>query len=144
MVLRSQQFSIMLIEDEEIDANYFKQALVCCESDLEISIFPDGDEAIEHLKEVAEEGIRQLPDLILLDLNLPIRNGFEVLEEIRGDAKLMTIPIIIVSTSSSKRDIQKAYRMKVNAFLRKPDDITGYGRIAKVIDIFWIKEALLP
>lgn len=137
-------FSIMLVEDEEVDAIYFKKALVRECPDLEIEIFADGEKAIEFLQEISNEGIRQLPDLVLLDLNLPLQSGFEVLEEIRGDPKLMSVPIVIVSTSSSARDIQKAYRMKVNAFVKKPDDITGYGKIAHAISVFWIDTALLP
>lgn len=137
-------FSIMLVEDEEVDAIYFKNALVKECPDLEIEIFADGEMAIEFLQEISNEGIRPLPNLVLLDLNLPLQSGFEVLEEIRGDPKLMSVPIVIVSTSSSARDIQKAYRMKVNAFVKKPDDITGYGEIAHAISVFWIKTALLP
>lgn len=137
-------FSIMLVEDEEVDATYFKKALSEHSENSEVIVFSDGDQVIVYLEELVSEGIRRLPDLILLDLNMPVRSGFEVLEEIRGDPRLMTIPIVIVSTSSAKRDIQKAYRMKVNAFVKKPDDLTGYGEIAKSICHFWQKAALLP
>lgn len=137
-------FSIMLVEDEEVDALYFKNALIRECRDVEIEIFADGESAIEFLQEISNEGIRPLPNLVLLDLNLPLRSGFEVLEEIRGDPKLMSVPIVVVSTSSSARDIQKAYRMKVNAFVKKPDDITGYGEIAHAISVFWVNTALLP
>lgn len=140
----SEVFSVMLVEDEDVDAIYFKKALQnSCET-AEISIFQDGDSAIDYLHELSEDGIRSLPDLVLLDLNLPMRPGFEVLEEIRGDPKLMSIPIVIVSTSSAKRDVQKAYRMKVNAFVNKPDDITGYDKLARAISLFWVDTALVP
>lgn len=137
-------YSVMLVEDEEVDATYFKKALLNECDNLEVTIFRDGESAIDYLFEISNEGIRPLPHLVLLDLNLPLRSGFEVLEEIRGDPKLMSVPIVIVSTSSAVRDIQKAYRMKVNAFVKKPDDITGYGKIAHAISVFWLNVALLP
>lgn len=144
MHLNSDMFSIMLVEDEKIDAVYFKKSLVAQSENMEVSVFSDGDDAIDYLQELAKEGIRQFPDLIILDLNMPVRSGFEVIEEIRGDPRLMTIPIIVVSTSSAKRDVQKAYRMKVNAFVRKPDDLTGYDQVANAICHFWRNTALLP
>ncbi|MEM8794716.1 MAG: response regulator [Pseudomonadota bacterium] len=135
--------TILLIEDEEVDAEYFSRALKSEIADLKIDTFCDAEGALEHLRDISEDAIRSLPHLVLLDLNLDLTNGFEVLEEIRGDARLMVLPVVVVSTSNSNRDVQKAYRMKVNAFIKKPDDITGYGKIAKAIAAFWFDDIVL-
>ena len=99
----------------------------------------DGDQALAYLR-----SDRPRPDIVLLDLNMPRRNGREVLEELKRDPALRSIPVIIFSTSSSPFDVQDCYDRHANSYLVKPIDFDGLGEIVRALDAFWLRQAELP
>jgi CheY-like chemotaxis protein len=101
-------------------------------------------EALDFLHHRGEHGDAPTPDLILLDLNLPRKNGREVLEEIKTDPKLRRIPVLVMTTSRADQDIQKAYSLNANCYITKPMDLDEFLRIVKSIEDFWLRTVTLP
>jgi len=104
----------------------------------------DGIEAMAFLRREGEYANVPRPDLILLDLNLPKKDGREVLEEIKESSTLKTIPVVVLTTSASNADILQSYRLHANGFITKPVDLDGFLKVVKSIDSFWLSEAKLP
>jgi two-component system, chemotaxis family, response regulator Rcp1 len=130
---------ILLVEDNAGDVRLTREALREAEVAVDLVAVPDGDQALEFLR---GEGAR--PDLILLDLNLPRKNGLEVLEEIKGDPELRHTPVIMLTTSSSARDIAACYDRGVNCYVVKPLELDDFTRLVQEINRFWFEVARLP
>jgi two-component system, chemotaxis family, response regulator Rcp1 len=130
---------ILLVEDNAGDVRLTREALREAEVAVDLVAVPDGDQALEFLR---GEGAR--PDLILLDLNLPRKNGLEVLEEIKGDPELRHTPVIMLTTSSSARDIAACYDRGVNCYVVKPLDLDDFTGLVQAINGFWLEVARLP
>jgi CheY-like chemotaxis protein len=134
---------ILLVEDNAGDVRLTREALREAELAVELIAVPDGEQALEFLRnEGAQPGGR--PDLILLDLNLPKKNGLEVLEEIKGDPELRRTPVIMLTTSSSARDIAACYDRGVNCYVVKPLELDDFTRLVREINRFWLEVARLP
>jgi CheY-like chemotaxis protein len=101
----------------------------------------DGDEAIRFLENKEPHLDKPLPKLVILDLNLPKISGFQVLEYIKKDTRLKSIPVIILSTSSSKNDIGKSYSLNANCYVVKPKDLEDFSRVVSSIEDFWMDTA---
>jgi two-component system, chemotaxis family, response regulator Rcp1 len=130
---------ILLVEDNAGDVRLTREALREAEVAVDLVAVADGDQALEFLR---GEGAR--PDLILLDLNLPRKNGLEVLEEIKGDPELRHTPVIMLTTSSSARDIAACYDRGVNGYVVKPLELDDFTRLVQEINRFWFEVARLP
>jgi two-component system, chemotaxis family, response regulator Rcp1 len=130
---------ILLVEDNAGDVRLTREALREAEVAVDLVAVADGDQALEFLR---GEGAR--PDLILLDLNLPRKNGLEVLEEIKGDPELRHTPVIMLTTSSSARDIAACYDRGVNCYVVKPLDLDDFTGLVQAINGFWLEVARLP
>jgi two-component system, chemotaxis family, response regulator Rcp1 len=130
---------ILLVEDNAGDVRLTREALREAEVAVDLVAVADGDQALEFLR---GEGAR--PDLILLDLNLPRKNGLEVLEEIKGDPELRHTPVIMLTTSSSARDIAACYDRGVNCYVVKPLELDDFTRLVQEINRFWFEVAQLP
>jgi two-component system, chemotaxis family, response regulator Rcp1 len=130
---------ILLVEDNAGDVRLTREALREAEVAVDLVAVADGDQALEFLR---GEGAR--PDLILLDLNLPRKNGLEVLEEIKGDPELRHTPVIMLTTSSSARDIAACYDRGVNCYVVKPLELDDFTRLVQEINRFWFEVARLP
>ncbi|MBF0384985.1 MAG: response regulator, partial [Candidatus Omnitrophica bacterium] len=113
---------ILLVEDNEADIMITQRALREGKIENTLSIVNDGVDAIDFLKKQGPFADRQRPDIILLDLNMPKKDGHQVLAEIRSDENLQNIPVIILTTSYTDRDIVKAYKLRVNGYIKKPVD----------------------
>lgn len=98
----------------------------------------DGVEALEYLRKEAKYSDAIKPDLILLDLNLPRKDGRQVLEEIKADPELRIIPIVVLTTSAAEEDVLKTYNLHVNCFITKPVDLDLFLRIVRAIEDFWL------
>jgi len=131
---------ILLVDDSEADVYLFQEAFLGLRSIHELEIARDGEGALQLLHAAAEDQL--LPALILLDLNLPKLDGFEVLGAIRADSKLRSIPVIVFSSSSDRSQVQRAYQMGANAYIAKPmnDFVDLVGDFAR----FWLQRAELP
>ncbi len=135
---------ILLIEDNDGDILLTKEALEEGRVINMISIVKDGQEAIEFLTGTGKFTSEQLPDLVLLDVNLPRKNGHEVLHYIKHNDKLKHIPVIMLTTSSSEIDILESYKNHANCYITKPVEVNDFiNEVAKIED-FWINIVKLP
>lgn len=136
--------NILLVEDNEGDVRLIKEAFGERNINKEFSIARDGEEAIKYLFRRGNYSHASRPDLILLDINLPKKNGFEVLEIIKNDPYLKSIPVIIVSSSSTEEHITRSYELMANSYVTKPSDFDEYIEVVKTIEDFWFGIAQLP
>jgi chemotaxis family two-component system response regulator Rcp1 len=129
---------LLLVEDNAGDVRLAMEALKDAAWEVELEVASDGDKALELLR----GGVR--PDLVLLDLNLPRRDGREVLEIVKADPELRSIPIIVLTTSNSPHDINACYERHANCYVVKPLDLDAFTALMKAIEAFWIGVVRLP
>lgn len=141
---RDRPVEILLIEDNSGDVLLTKEAFEEIEFKDKINVARDGDDAMDYLHKRGPYKDAVRPDLILLDLNLPRKDGREVLEEIKSDAELRSIPVIILTTSKSERDIRICYDLHANCYITKPVDFDEFLMIVKYIVDFWLGLVKLP
>jgi two-component system, chemotaxis family, response regulator Rcp1 len=135
---------ILLVEDNPGDARLAQEAIREAQVDNHLNWVMDGVEALTFLRKEGNHKQAPRPDLILLDLNLPRKDGREVLAEIKQDQRLKRIPVIVLTTSESEDDISRAYRLKANCYISKPPQLDQLIHIIKGIEEFWFRVALLP
>ena len=135
---------ILLIEDNPGDARLATEALREAKVHNNLRWVPDGEEAIALLRRTGKYETAARPDLILLDLNLPRRDGRQVLEEIKADTSLRRIPVVVLTTSQAEEDILKAYNLNANCYITKPVDLDQFIRVVKSIEDFWLTIVKLP
>ncbi len=140
----SKKIDILLIEDSPGDVRLTKEALNEIKMDSELYIVNDGVEAYEFLTKKDKYSDMPTPDLILLDLNLPKMDGRELIERIKENEKLKSIPVIVLSTSNDQEDVNKLYQLQANCYLTKPVDFLGFIELMKAIEMFWMRLVLLP
>lgn len=135
---------ILLIEDSPSDANLTIREFSRAKIANELSWVEDGETAMDylHCRGKFVDAVR--PDLILLDLNLPGMNGQEVLAEVKADADLKRIPIVILTTSTDEEDILRSYNLNANCYVTKPLDINQFIRVIQLINDFWVAAVTLP
>lgn len=131
------QINLLLIEDNEGDIILTREALESRKMPKQLHVCRNGVDAIRFLENCLQSDIEALPEMILLDINLPKKNGHEVLKFIKQHEQLHHIPVIILTTSSSKSDISEAYQNKANYYMTKPVDMAGFNKIADKLEIFW-------
>jgi CheY-like chemotaxis protein len=136
--------SILLIEDNPGDVRLTKEALRNTKVPSRISVAVDGAEAMAILRQQDRYADVPRPDLILLDLNLPRKDGREVLAEVKADPVLKRIPIVILTTSQAEQDVLRAYDLHANCFITKPVDFERFLAVAKAIEYFWLSIVRLP
>lgn len=135
---------ILLVEDNPGDVYIVRSSLA--DSELEHNFYHvnDGEEIMAYLHQTQGYQNVPLPDLILLDLNLPKKNGFEVLSEIKADPKLRIIPVIILTSSSAERDIMRSYQLYANSYIIKPSNYFAFFQAIKKLELFWLNLVKLP
>ncbi len=129
--------NILLIEDNKGDQVIMQEALQEAHVDCQLIIVQDGVEAMEFLDRQNEYKSAPRPDLILLDLNLPRKNGREVLQEVKNNPALSHIPLLVISNSNSPQDVCDCYTLRANAYLEKPTKFRDFVDLADNIKIFW-------
>jgi CheY-like chemotaxis protein len=135
---------ILLVEDNPADVLLMEEALHDAGSSNNLHVVCDGEEAMAYLRGQGAYTTVPRPDLVMLDLNLPKKDGREVLKEIKEDRCLRHIPVIIISTSQSEEEILNSYRLHANCFISKPVDLNKFIEIVRAIDGFWFSVARLP
>lgn len=135
---------ILLVEDNPADMRLLKEAFVESGALHELVMAYDGDEALAFLEFEKSHGEARRIDLIVLDVNLPKRNGHEVLQAIKSDPVLTRIPVLMLSSSDSPTDVRTAYDLHANAYLRKPTELTHYFGLVENIQYFWLNIVRLP
>lgn len=133
---------IMLVEDNIGDVILMRKALEMTGVSCNVTVASDGTEALDRLFRRGEHAKGVLPDLILLDVNLPRISGIEVLQKIRQDTGLCSIPVIVMSSSRAQRDIGQCYANGANAYILKPDSMEKLQETTRSINLFWFNQAL--
>lgn len=135
---------ILLVEDNPGDVRLTLEVLRRCDSRTRLKVASDGVEAIDYLRGRVGLGRRRRPDLVLLDLNLPRKDGREVLAEIKGDPELRTIPVVVLTTSAAQEDVLNSYSLQANCYITKPVDLEQFTRVVRSIQDFWLTIVRLP
>ncbi len=135
---------ILLVEDNLADVRLAQEALKEVQAPHHLTVARDGVVAETLLSEPGSDAEPARPDLILLDLNLPRKDGRELLEMIKADPHLKRIPVIIMTTSCAHDDVVAAYNLNANAFVRKPIGVDRFIELVRAIDAFWLRSAVLP
>lgn len=135
----AETIKVLLVEDSQADARLIKEVFRDEKIMVDLDIARDGEEAMEYL---LSEGNN--PDLVILDLNLPRKDGREVLAEIKENKSLRTIPVVILTTSQSEEDIIKSYKLNANCYVTKPIDLDQFIKIIKSLDEFWFSAVKFP
>jgi len=144
MINKNRAHQILLIEDNPGDVRLTQEAFKESKNNIELEVVTDGIEAIKFLRREEAYAEKSVPDLILLDLNLPKWDGREVLETIKTDDQLKRIPVVVLTTSNAGVDILKSYDLHANCFINKPIDFDKFFEIIHKIEEFWLSTAILP
>ncbi|MDP5337620.1 MAG: response regulator, partial [Nodularia sp. (in: cyanobacteria)] len=128
---------VLLVEDNPGDAQLTRIALEDSKISVNLNVVEDGVEAMEFLRKQGNYANAPHPDIVLLDLNLPRKDGREVLAEIKADQNFRRIPVVVLTTSQSEEDILKAYNLSANCFITKPVDFDQFVKIVQSIENFW-------
>ena len=134
---------ILLVEDSPEDVDLTMDALKDARV-RRVSVVPDGAHALAFLRREGEYGAAPRPDLIFLDLNLPRKDGRELLAEIKADHDLRRIPVVILSTSQAEEDVTGAYNLHANCYINKPVDFDRFRQVVKSVEDFWLTVVKLP
>jgi CheY-like chemotaxis protein len=135
---------ILLAEDSPTDAHLTKEALSACSTPHRLHHVVDGVEALEFLRHEGKHNDAPRPDLILLDLKMPRKDGCEVLRELKADDSLRHIPVIVLTTSVADDDVRSAYALHANCYVHKPIDFSRFVDMVRTIDRFWFTIVTLP
>ncbi|WP_233735750.1 response regulator [Halonotius aquaticus] len=135
---------ILLAEDNPGDVMLTRKALEQGKLANNLHVTTDGVDALEFLRQDGEYEDAPRPDLILLDLNMPRKDGQEVLEELRADDELRRIPVVVLTSSESEEDIVRSYELNANAYLTKPVDFDGFVEIVNRLENFWFQVVKFP
>jgi chemotaxis family two-component system response regulator Rcp1 len=140
----AETIEVLLVEDSPGDVRLTREAFKDAKVYLNLHVASDGAEAMAFLNREGEHANAPRPDLILLDLNLPKKDGREVLQEIKESPTLKSIPVVILTTSASDADILRSYRLHANCYITKPVGLDGFLEVVKSIDTFWLCVVKLP
>jgi two-component system response regulator len=135
---------VLLVEDNPGDAQLTRIALEESKISIHLNVVEDGVEAMAFLRKQDKYVKAAHPDIVLLDLNLPRKDGREVLAEIKGDENLKRIPVVVLTTSQAEEDILKAYNLCANCYITKPVDFDQFVKIVQSIENFWFAIVKLP
>lgn len=136
--------TMLVVEDNRADSDLLKELFEMCNLDCDVHFATDGIDASDFLHRRSPHLNAPTPNLILMDLNLPRRSGRELIAEIRQDAVLRPIPVLVLSTSNSQRDVIELYRLGANGFVAKPVDLSQFVEVIRGIALFWLQVAEIP
>ncbi|MFT4641290.1 MAG: chemotaxis family two-component system response regulator Rcp1 [Verrucomicrobiales bacterium] len=142
--MKEKKAIILLIEDNPADIRLMLEILKEGEIPTDFHVATDGEEALAFLRKEGGFATKPRPEIIFLDLNLPKKDGREVLKEIKSDYALKRIPVIVMTTSGAKEDIESAYDHHANCFITKPVDLEEFMKVAETLRHFWLNMVQLP
>jgi CheY-like chemotaxis protein len=135
---------ILLVEDNPGDVRLTKEALKEAKVINHLTVLKDGEEALAYLRRHGQYADAKRPHLILLDLNLPKKDGRDVLAQIKADETLKRIPVVVLTTSQAEEDVLKSYSLHANCYITKPVDLDQFVRVVRSIEDFWLGIVVLP
>lgn len=135
---------ILLVEDSEGDVELTREALADSKLANRLHVVEDGEKAMAFLRREGPYANAVRPDVVLLDLNLPRKDGREVLQEIKSDNNLKTIPVVILTTSHADEDVLRTYQLHANCYITKPVDLNQFFAVVKSVENFWFTVVKLP
>ncbi len=141
---RFRPIEVLYVEDNPGDVRLTREALAQSKLQIRLATVGDGVEALAFLRREGRFADAPRPDLILLDLNLPRKNGRQVLAEIKADSALRRIPVVILTSSSAETDIVKSYDLHANCYITKPIDFDQFATVVKTVEHFWFTVVKLP
>ncbi len=144
MMTPVQPIDILLVEDSPADVRLTREALKEAKVLNTLHVVQDGMAAVDFLHRKGQYSGSPVPDLILLDLNLPKKDGREVLAEIKQDEKLKSIPVVVLTTSRAEEDVVRTYNLHANAYVTKPVDLRQFLEVIRSIEEFWLAVVTLP
>lgn len=136
--------NILLVDDNPDDVELALAAFRKTKLANKVKVVSDGIEAMQYLRQQGEYCSVEEPTLVLLDLNMPCKDGREVLAEMKGDTRLCKIPVVVLTTSESEEDVSRSYELHANCYISKPVDLSQLVKIAKTIEDFWFGVVRLP
>lgn len=142
--MRSRPIDLLLVEDNPGDVELTQEALRESKLHVNLHVAIDGEIALAHLWREGAYADVPRPDLVVLDLNLPKIDGREVLERVKGDPGLASIPIVVMTSSSADEDVARSYELHANCFVTKPLDMDQFDKVVRAIDEFWFTVVRLP
>ncbi|HCK32625.1 MAG: hypothetical protein CMH32_04510 [Micavibrio sp.] len=140
----SKAVNILLIEDNEGDIFLTRKAFEKASFSYEIHIARDGEEALDFVFQRGNFAVKPRPDIIFLDMNMPKKDGKDVLKEIKEDESLRRIPVIILTSSKAEQDVLRAYDLHANSYMVKPLDLGKFQETVQAVENFWFKTVVLP
>jgi two-component system, chemotaxis family, response regulator Rcp1 len=144
-VHKTKTIDILLVDDNPDDVELTKEALIASKIHIDsLNVLPDGVEAMAYLRKESRYKDATRPSVIFLDLNMPKKDGREVLREMKADAELKTIPIVILTTSEDEEDVIRSYELHANCYVRKPVDLSALVKVVQAVDSFWFTVVELP
>ncbi|MFK7931832.1 MAG: response regulator [Myxococcota bacterium] len=139
-----QMINILLVDDDETDVMLTKRALARDKLHLNVSVVDNGQKCLDFMRKLPPYQEAATPDLVLLDLHMPVMDGHQVLRQIRADPALRRIPVIVLTTSSAEHDILKSYDLFANSYITKPVTLAELTRVVDTLEQFWFTVVRLP
>lgn len=140
----SRQLKVLLVEDSEPDAELIAEVFDEHKLMVDLHVVTDGEQAMSFLLKEGKFADSPRPDLVLLDLNLPRKDGREVLKQMKENPKFRAIPVVVLTTSTAEEDVLYSYQLYANCFVTKPTELEEFEKIVQLIDQFWLTAATLP
>src|SRR5947208_3024002 len=137
--VRERRPEVLLVEDNPADVRLFREALREHGSDVNLSVVTNGEDAIRFIHRQAGYESAKTPALIILDLNLPKKDGRQVLKHLKNDPELRRIPVVVLTTSDAEADVMRAYDLHANCYVRKPSDLDEFLRTVRACEVFWLE-----
>jgi CheY-like chemotaxis protein len=138
------KINILLVEDSRADARLIKEVFAEEKISVDINVVKDGEEALAYVRKEGAYKTSLRPDLILLDLNMPKKDGREVLAELKADESFKSIPVVILTTSQAEEDVLKSYELQASCYVTKPIDLEKFVKIIRSLDNFWFSAVKFP
>jgi two-component system, response regulator len=135
---------VLLVEDNEDDIVIIQEAFAEARLVNVIKTVRDGEEALAYLRRNGKHKLATMPGLILLDINMPKKNGFEVLKEMKADSKLRSLPVVMLTTSDREEDIVRSYANGASSYIRKPVDFDQFAKVVKQFELYWTLISQIP
>jgi CheY-like chemotaxis protein len=143
-MIEKKEVDVLLVEDDPGDVELTREGLLDAKMAINLNVVDDGVKALQYLRQEGVYAGAQRPDLILLDLNMPRKDGRETLKEIKSDAELRSIPVVILTTSEADTDILKCYGLGANCYITKPVGFEAFIKVVKSLEEFWFTVVKIP